>query len=376
LGDQRKRKMSNPLMASARSSRPVIMLSVVILILIYTTFPTLLPSYFAEAQNSTTPKNITYQGIPTTISEEAQEELRKITFNSTILKVPDPSDLNGWKKQYNNSESMFAELSQPIIDLYQPNITETKLGEVQVLDIKPRNWNDNGKVLVYTHGGAYTFGSANSTVGSPVLAANATGLRVISVNYTVAPFSKWNQTTDEVISVIQALIDQQGYFLEDIAMFGDSAGGGLVAGSVLKMRDKGLGMPAAVVLWSPWLDLTGNGDTYFTLKNADPFLSYDSFLENAAGAYAAPADQKNPYVSPVYGNYSKGYPPPLIQGGTREIFLSEFVRFYQTLDQSNIPVKLDIYEGMPHVHQFLYTTPESKIALSKMNDFLIIHLNN
>ena len=115
------------------------------------------------------------------------------------------------------------------------------------------------------------------------LPANATGLRVISVNYTVAPFSKWNQTTDEVISVIQALIDQQGYSLEDdIAMFGDSAGGGLVAGSVLKMRDKGLGMPAAVVLWSPWLDLTGNGDTYFTLKNADPFLSYDSFLENAA----------------------------------------------------------------------------------------------
>ena len=155
LGDQRKRKMSNQLMVSTRSSTPVIMLSVVVLILIYTTFPTLLPSYFVETQNSTTPKNIAYQGIPTTISEEAQEELRKITFNPTILNVPDPSDLNGWKKQYNNSESMFAELSQPIIDLYQPNITETKLGGVQVLDIKPRNWNDNGKVLVYTHGSIY-----------------------------------------------------------------------------------------------------------------------------------------------------------------------------------------------------------------------------
>ena len=75
-------------------------------------------------QNSTTPKNITYQGIPTTILEEAQEELRKITFSPANLKVPDPRDLNGWKKQYNNSESMLAELSQPIIDLYQPNISE------------------------------------------------------------------------------------------------------------------------------------------------------------------------------------------------------------------------------------------------------------
>ena len=88
-----------------------------------------------------------------------------------------------------------------------------------------------------------------------------------------------------------------------------------------------------------------------------------------------PADQKNPYVSPVYGNFIKGYPPTLIQGGTREIFLSGFVRLYQALDQANIPVKLDIYEGMPHVHQFLYKTPESKIALSKMNNFLQAYLN-
>jgi monoterpene epsilon-lactone hydrolase len=112
------------------------------------------------------------------------------------------------------------------------------------------------------------------------------------------------------------------------------------------------------------------------LKNADPFLSYDSFLKNAADAYAYPADQKNPYVSPVYGNFSKGYPPTLIQGGTREIFLSEFVRLYQALDQANRPVKLDIYEGMPHVHQYLYKTPESKIALSKMNDFLKKYLSH
>jgi epsilon-lactone hydrolase len=366
--------VNNQLVASTMSMITIITLSVAVSFLIYTTFPISLPLHFAQAQNSTAAQNITYQGIPTTISKEAREELRKITFDPSLLKVPDPSDLNGWKKQYHDSESIFVELSQPIIDSYQPNITETKLGGLQILDIKPKNWKDNGKVLVYTHGGGYTFGSANSTLGGPVLAANATGLRVISVNYTVAPFSKWNQTTDEVVSVIQTLEHQQGYSLDDIAMFGDSAGGGLVAGSILKMRDKGLGMPAVVVLWSPWLDLTGNGDTYLTLKDADPYLSYDSLLKNAARAYANPIDQKNPYVSPVYGNFSKGYPPTLIQGGTREIFLSEFVRLYQALDQANVPVKFDIYEGMPHTHQYLYKTPESKIALSKMNDFLKMYL--
>ena len=87
------------------------------------------------------------------------------------------------------------------------------------------------------------------------------------------------------------------------------------------------------------------------------------------------AHQKNPYVSPVYGNFSKGYTLTLIQGGTREIFLSDFVRLYQALDKVNITAKLDIYEGMPHVHQYLYKIPESKIALSKMNDFLQTYLN-
>jgi epsilon-lactone hydrolase len=346
-----------------------------ILIMVHTIPPDLQILDYALAQNSPT-QNATYQNypIPTTISNEAQEELRNTTLDPSILKVPDPDDLNGWKEQYLDSEFMFMTLSQSIIDLYQPNISEIMLDGVQVLDIKPWNWTDNGKVLVYTHGGAYTFGSANSTLGSPVLTSNATGLRIMSINYTVAPFSKWNQTTEQIVSVIQMLKEQLGYSLDDIAVYGDSAGGGLISGSILKMRDRGLGLPAALVLWSPWLDLTGNGDTYITLRRADPYLSYDSFLRNAAGAYADHADQKNPYVSPVYGNFTRGYSPTLIQGGTREIFLSDFIRLYQALDQADIPVKLDIYEGMPHVHQILYKTPESKIALSKMNEFLKLHL--
>jgi acetyl esterase/lipase len=72
------------------------------------------------------------------------------------------------------------------------------------------------------------------------------------------------------------------------------------------------------------------------LRNADPYLSYDTFLKNAADAYADPADQKNPYVFPVYANFSGGYIPTLIQGGTKEIFLSDFVRLYQALDQNGI----------------------------------------
>ena len=189
-------------------------------------------------------------------------------------------------------------MTQPAVDSYHPNITVTELGDVNVLDIKPRDWRDNGKVLVYLHGGGYTLLSANSTLSTAATMANSTGLRVISVDYSLAPSSKWNQTIDEVISVIQAL-KEQGYSLNDIAMYGDSAGGGLVVGSVLKMRDEGLGIPV-LVLWSPWVDLTGMGDTFFTLKNADPLpLLTPRLLLAYVVVYANPSDQKNPYVSPA-----------------------------------------------------------------------------
>ena len=66
----------------------------------------------------------------------------------------------------------------------------------------------------------------------------------------------------------------------------------------------------------------------------------------------------------------------LIHGGTKETLVNDFVRLYQGLDQANVPVKLDIYEGMPHVFQYiLIDTPESDISLSKMNDFLRAYLN-
>jgi acetyl esterase/lipase len=93
-------------------------------------------------------------------------------------------------------------------------------------------------------------------------------------------------------------------------------------------------------------------------------------LKWSADAYAAPADQKNPYVSPVYGDYSKGFPPTLIQGGTREIFLSNFVRQYQAIERGGGTAILDLYEGMPHVFQMVLAgSPESDAAFARTVSF-------
>jgi acetyl esterase/lipase len=250
------------------------------------------------------------------------------------------------------------------------------LGGTPVLDIKPNGWQKGPHVLVYTHGGGYTSFSAHSTLDAAAAAAEATGIRVISIDYSLAPQAKWPRVTDQVVAAVQAL-RKEGHRLEEIAMCGDSAGGGLAAGSVLKMRDEGLGMPAALILRSPWADIADSGDSAVTLKKAETLYLYDKHLKSGADAYAEPKDQKNPYVSPVYGDFSKGFPPTLIQGGTKEIFLSHFVRLYQAIDAAGQDAKLDLYEGMPHCFQTqMPESPEGQSAFHKMSVFLCKHIGH
>jgi acetyl esterase/lipase len=313
--------------------------------------------------------------VPTTISPEWQAALRTWT-GPTSETFPAPHDLEGWRALQRQGERSVDRAAESILARYQATITPRDLAGVPVLEIRPKGWQENGRVLVYTHGGAYTFNSARSTLSSSVPVADATGLRVISIDYTLAPFSRWDQTTDQVVAVVQALL-AEGTTWQEIALYGDSAGGGLAAGAVLKMRDRGIGMPAAIFLWSPWSDLAEIGDTYVTLASADPLLVYPGQLERSAAAYAEPADRRHPYVSPVYADFSRGFPPTLIQAGTKEIFLSNAVRLYRALDLAGVPVTLDLYEGMPHVFQgILPESPEARTAFEKSKRFLDQHLGS
>jgi acetyl esterase/lipase len=313
--------------------------------------------------------------IPDTVSAGARRYLESLPDPATRPAAPAAADLAGWKRAWEQAEADAKPLVEATLKRFEPTVTERHVGGA-VLDIKPKGWKDNGKVLVHAHGGGYTLNSARSRLTSSVLAATATGLRVLSVDYTVAPAGKWQKVTDEVLAVLAGL-QKEGYALKDIAVYGESAGGALAAGAVLKMRDRGLGMPAAVVLWSPWADITNRGDSAVTLKDADPVYIYDRHLRSSADAYADPKDQKHPYVSPVYGDYTKGFPPTLIQGGTKEIFLSHAVRLYRAIDGAGGTAVLDLYDGMPHIFQFrpqMVDSLESKAALQKMTSFLRQHL--
>jgi acetyl esterase/lipase len=311
--------------------------------------------------------------VPATISAKAQQaltELGKAKLYSRAL--PRPGDLEAWRKAHDDVEAARNERNEKAVESNGVTVSKAKLGGVPVLTIHPKDWKDNGKVLVYTHGGAYTLFSARSTLTSSALMSRATGLRVISVDYTTAPFAKWQEIQEQVLSVFKALL-AEGYKMKDIAIYGDSAGGGLAISTVLNLRDHDMGMPAAIVLWSPWADLANTGDTANTLQEADPILSYSSMLENSALAYADGLTLADPRVSPLYADLRKGFPPSLITDGTKCIFLSTSVRLYQALEAAGQETKLDIYEGMWHVFQSA-SVPEAEVAIRKSAMFISQHL--
>lgn len=314
--------------------------------------------------------------VPSTISPEAQAYLAQ-NYSRTARdaeSLPAPDDLAAWSREQMAIETEALRDAAPAVAEYAPSIAEATLGGVPVLDVRPRGWVESTRVVVYLHGGAYAFYSARSTLNASAPLAGDSGLRVVSIDYTLAPLATWREITEQAAAVVRALL-AAGHAMSELAVFGDSAGGGLAAAVVLKLRDEGLGLPAALLLWSPWADVTETGDTYATLAAADPSIVYPRVLARCAAAYADPADQTNPLVSPVYGDFGPGFPPTLIQAGTKEILLSGAVRLYRAIDGASGMVTLDVWEGMWHdFPAYPYHLPESRRARRKGAAFLRSHL--
>src|SRR5262249_31154055 len=160
-----------------------------------------------------------------------------------------------WAPLKESMDTFLTNVTKPVMDSLHPAIKEVRLGNIPALKVEPAGGSHSTSLLVYVHGGGFTMFSARSSVVGAALMAVKTGMPVYSIEYTTAPEEQWQTVTDQVISAYRALL-AQGHSPEQIGMYGDSAGGSIVAGSVLKMRDTGVPMPAAVILQSPWSDVT------------------------------------------------------------------------------------------------------------------------
>jgi monoterpene epsilon-lactone hydrolase len=308
---------------------------------------------------------------PESVSPEARE-FAQSNFTRSVRgesECPVPDDVLGWRAFNQDAIRRASATNQLLKDRYRPTLLVTAYGGVPVVDIRPEGWLDDGKLLVYVHGGAYVSGSAESSLNCTLPLASETQRRIVAVDYSLAPEARFPLPIRQVVSVLCAL-NRSGHRLGDMVVYGDSAGATIAVAAALELRDSGIGRIGGVMLWSPWADITETGDTYMTLKDAEPILSYSSFLSHAAHAYADQQEFSHAYVSPVHADFAPGFPPSLIQIGTRDLFLSNAVRLYQALESAGQRVTLDVYEGMWHAFQSTPYLPEARMARRRVSTFL------
>jgi acetyl esterase/lipase len=95
---------------------------------------------------------------------------------------------------------------------------------------------------------------------------------------------------------------------------------------------------------SPEIDLTESGDSFYTNAGIDGMGS----LMQANLLYAGTHDLAQPYISPLFGDFSKGFPPTLLTAGTRDLFLSNATRMHRALRAVGIPAELHLLEAAAH----------------------------
>ncbi|MES2057127.1 MAG: alpha/beta hydrolase [Pseudomonadota bacterium] len=313
--------------------------------------------------------------VAASVSPEARAKLEGIrAFLAAIPAPAIPQTLADFDAAAARGAVLAEQLGRSAIEALAPVVTERILGGVAVLDICPRDHRDDGSVIVYVHGGGFVSGSARANLLTAALAAATSGRRLISIDYMLAPRGTWDLILDQVATVWTALIEQ-GVAPGGMGLFGDSAGGCIAAAATLLLRDRGMAMPAALIMLSPVTDLHGEGDTTVTLAPVDYLDATVRHL--ARQAYAPGADLTDPLVSPIFGDFAKGYPPVLLQVGTREMLLSDSVRLHRRLREAGQSSRLELYEGMPHVFQSLLAdAPEGRAAWAEMAAFWSEHLQS
>ena len=184
-------------------------------------------------------------------------------------------------------------------------VADAVLGGVPALRLEPPD--ATGAVLLYLHGGGYVVGSARSGAGLATALARRVGAVAYSLDYRLAPEHPFPAALEDGLAAYRALLDDAGGEAGQVVVAGDSAGGGLALAVLLAARDAGLPQPAAVVVMSPWVDLTLGGESLHA-KEADDAIFDAADIAAYASRYLARSRRRRPPRQPAPGRPERAAP--------------------------------------------------------------------
>lgn len=224
-------------------------------------------------------------------------------------------------------------------------------------------------VILYLHGGGYACGDLEYAKGYGSTLAVRCGIRVFSPAYRLAPESPFPAALEDALESYQYLL-KKGYDPRQIALCGESAGGGLIYALCLKLKEENLPLPGGLIAMSPWTDLTSSGESYETNRDVDPNMTVEQ-LQFYTRCYTT--DPKNPLASPLFGNL-EGLPPSLIFVGGDEIMLSDAADMHKNLLDAGCKSKLVVAPERWHAY-VLYELTENEEDYTTINHFLSQHIS-
>ena len=281
--------------------------------------------------------------IPKSVSPEAQAALAV----GRVQRPPSPpvEDKDAWRAHIAATNAGFLTMKKAAPPP-PARSTLTEIGKVPVYVGEPDTMPpaNRDKALIHFHGGALVLLGGEPVRHFAADEAASTHGKVYAVDYRNPPDHPYPAALDDSVAVYRELL--KTYPAGKIAISGVSGGGNLAVAMVLKARDLGMPLPVAVGLFSPEVDLTESGDSFQTNREIDTVLNGTLVASNTL--YAGGHDLADPYVSPLFGDFTKGFPPTFVQSGTRDLFLSNAVRIHRRLRDADVDAELHIWEALPH----------------------------
>lgn len=314
--------------------------------------------------------------VPSTVSQQMESIIAK-PLNPLAFYVP--ANESEWMEIINKFNGIVTARVLPALrELFPAEVENLTVGGVNAYMITPHARVDDKEeiLLIGMHGGGYMLFGGEAVLPENLAMAHYSRHKVLAVDYRMPPKDPFPAALDDVIALYTELI--KTHDPKKIGMFGTSAGSGLLLAAVLKMHELNLPLPKVLSIGTPWSDLTETGDSYIVNEYVDNVVvSYNGMAKAMAQQYAHGQDLQNPYLSPVYGTYTKDFPPSVLTTGTRDLFLSNTVRVFRKLCQANVDAELQVFEGMSHAFYVeVYDAPESREAFEQIVKFLDKHLHD
>ncbi len=312
--------------------------------------------------------------VPDTVSPEMQAIIRA-PYNPLWNITPKTPD--EWKAINEKFSAPTLKALPELRERLGVSVQPTTIAGVHAYIVTPKSIRseNRNRVLIHVHGGGYSLFPGEAGTREAILLAGFGGFRVVSVDYRMPPDFPYPAAVDDAMAVYRATLKttKPG----NIGVFGTSAGGGLALVMVLRAKAEHLPLPGAIAPGTPWSDLTDTGDSYRTNEYLDNFNpSYNGLLRAMALLYASGHDLKDPMLSPVYGDM-QGFPPTLLNTGTRDLFLSNTVRVFRKLRDAGVDAELQVWEGQSHAEYYRdINAPETKQYEAELVHFFDRHLTN